>query len=1281
MMQGSRDLHRRWWLSKRFSIFDAKYVSGTYKSDAVEIKCLNGTEAGQQFTITAGYPLDYGYGINNKPREKGVTLNIGDSYTFTTQEVVNVGDPIRIYGAPNISELDLSPMTNRLATLTVTNANSDTLGTKMKKLVVGNPNVANMELKEISGLKKLTSLEYLDIQGLKNITSLDLTSQPQLKELKAFGSNIASVSFAKGAPIEKLELPTSVTSLDLNHLTRLTTENLLFESGMNGISSISIKGCPKLSKDFAWVYNWYANKTTPNETSSLVMDNVDWRDVNAEQLAELTNLGHISLKGKVTVTDITLEQLNMLIEVFGESAFDKNAELFINAPDAIFVTGRTELLEGESEDYACIVFGAEVQSLSWSIYSGSAGSSYTTIDASTGLLTTKEGTGARTLVIRVVARTSAGTKSIDTSVSVKARTYPASGTTTLSGSNRLNNTREVYKLAVTTPNVNGEYVVTWSLSGMDGYAEIESSSNTQCTIKKLQEATTVVNGTLTATVKKKYNNYSLFSKTFAIELVNDTIAETDKGIVTALYNAGLCANSTYLLKEEAAIITDIDLQPGTSYGTSVFYSQKGNIKSFDGFKYFTSVTKVPKYLFGSDTYYGNWYTGFTSITIPSTVTVLEEKCFCSTSSLKHIKGGESVNEIGNYAFYNCYYIETFELPLFAYVKALPSPDSVVPNSFYASRYKLNSTYISGNTNYGKVGMAIVKDPISKLSVQDKFALKEEVTYDTPLGQATTIYLPDITYCATKIYTNMSEVTSFNISYTSTITGLVKEDTINTNEEVMLDLALGYKVTISAISQIDGYYCADYVNTPGIATNMPFSTTMTYKLITNLYIQHIDGTLYTQDEWTNGGHANDQANGVAVVTSKSSFVIAKTYVDSLSYGYYGTNVAGVVSTKKSDTAALDFKGVSNSEKLQNSPAVSYCKNLVFPNGKTGYLGAAGEWKIIADNKGIINTLLTLIGGDAFPSRAGGGYITPWFWTSTQYNDYSAWTLRTDSYSLQSSSKDSSTVSHYTRAFQSIGSLRIISNRSYAQFSVTYTNLWGVIKTDTIGVGVNALYIKQGTEVNIVPLSVFDGLEVEGKTFIYSIDQSEQTFNYAIGEGIYIQHIDGSLYTTDEWTSGEYTNDESNGVAVVVSDAFVIAKENISGGPKWGGSGTTVMGIVTSKSLSDALLDYDGEGNTQKIIEQLSGTGSVTAAEACANYTFPNGKKGYLPAYGEWNIAKNNKAAIDSVMALIGGVAISPKYYLSSTQYSDSFAWGLYWGSNGASGVSKTGGYPSRAFQSL
>ena len=46
MLQGKRDLHRKWWLAKRFSIYDAKFVTGPYKSQAIEFKCINGTPSG-----------------------------------------------------------------------------------------------------------------------------------------------------------------------------------------------------------------------------------------------------------------------------------------------------------------------------------------------------------------------------------------------------------------------------------------------------------------------------------------------------------------------------------------------------------------------------------------------------------------------------------------------------------------------------------------------------------------------------------------------------------------------------------------------------------------------------------------------------------------------------------------------------------------------------------------------------------------------------------------------------------------------------------------------------------------------------------------------------------------------------------------------------------------------------------------------------------------------------------------------------------------------------------
>ena len=652
MLQGKRDLHRRWWLSKRFSIYDAKFVSGEYKSQSIELKCMNNTPAGQRFSIKAGYPLDYGFGINDVPRETGVTLAVGESHTFETTEVVNLGDPIRIYGAPNIEEVDLSPIANRLTLVTVANVYSEFLGTKLKKLILGGDGVNNIEVSEISGLKQAKMLTHLDVRGMKGIKALDLTFQPYFEELKAVGSGVASLSFAKGSPVSRLELPSTMKAITLEQLPNLTSSGLELEDIRN-INTISIKGCPKLSNDFSWIMSWYNTKNTEDSKCTLIMDNVNWTNVDATQLIALKNLGVLNLKGKVVLSSITLEQLNTLIGVFGETAFDKNSDFFINAPDAIFVSGRTELLEGESEDYNCIVFGGEVKRLTWSIYSG--GNSYTSINAETGVLTTTEGIGNRTLTIRVIANTDSGSKVKDLTVTVKSRVYPSSSRTTISGSSKLESTRTTYQLVFSESGITGDMVATWTLSGLDGYAEIESHDDSSCVVKKLTETSTLVQGTLSCTLKKRYNNANLFTVTKNIEIVNELVAETDTGIVTALYNAGLCANPNYITKEEAALVTDVDLQPGTSQSTSIFYPQQRKIKSFDGFKYFIGVTSIKDRTFFDCSY-------LTSITLPEGITSLGETCFFNCRSLTSIALPESVASIGRSCFSGCRSLTSITIP-------------------------------------------------------------------------------------------------------------------------------------------------------------------------------------------------------------------------------------------------------------------------------------------------------------------------------------------------------------------------------------------------------------------------------------------------------------------------------------------------------------------------------------------------------------------------------------------------------------------------------------------
>ena len=156
------------------------------------------------------------------------------------------------------------------------------------------------------------------------------------------------------------------------------------------------------------------------------------------------------------------------------------------------------------------------------------------------------------------------------------------------------------------------------------------------------------------------------------------------------------------------------------------------------------------------------------------------------------------------------------------------------------------------------------------------------------------------------------------------------------------------------------------------------------------------------------------------------------------------------------------------------------------------------------------------------------------------------------------------------------------------------------------------------------------------------------------GIYILDTDENLTTVNNWNTAN--NSKAVGVYVGTENSkFVIAPTDYNATREWGGYGTTISGIVTSSDKTTAKKDYAGETNTDKIIAQL-GKGNAPAAEFCRNYTFKNGKKGYLWSFGEAQDAYNNKAAIDAAMRKIGGTAIATEDYLwTSTQYSSDRAW--------------------------
>ena len=533
MLQGNRSQHRKFWLAKRFSYFDSIFVSGAYKAQAIEIKCIDNTPAGQKFTITAGTDMDYGYGINNVARASNITLDENATHTFTTEETVNRGDPIRIYAAPNIKGLDLSAMADRLAVVTIDNVFDESLGTKFKELIIGNPVKENTTVEDISGITRAEKLEYLDVRNMKGLTSLNLSNQKNIQYVDATGSNIANIEFAKGAALQTFKMPIAMQTMRLEQLPYLSS--VVSENNFMTLRTIVVKNCPYLTQNFKLIYDWRMNTQIGAENLELEMTGVQWSNITPEELISLGALGSINLKGKAYISAATQEQIDALTNIFGVNCFEQGNDFQIIVPDGLFIGGLNEVRGGKTIELSAVIFAENPGSVTWSIQSGSGAS----IQSSSGLscvVSTTESTSDRDIVVQArhvpsgAGEVTYATKTIKVTKVVRATSGTVTGPATVGSIGE-------FKYNASPSNINEPYSVEWSVTGdaaTAGYVNVKSQNNESCQVQVTQKVNntsfnvvaTVNNGKSTFTVSKSviigvkmvlniYSNQSGDEATFA----------------------------------------------------------------------------------------------------------------------------------------------------------------------------------------------------------------------------------------------------------------------------------------------------------------------------------------------------------------------------------------------------------------------------------------------------------------------------------------------------------------------------------------------------------------------------------------------------------------------------------------------------------------------------------------------------------------------------------------------------------------------------------------------
>lgn len=204
---------------------------------------------------------------------------------------------------------------------------------------------------------------------------------------------------------------------------------------------------------------------------------------------------------------------------------------------------------------------------------------------------------------------------------------------------------------------------------------------------------------------------------------------------------------------------------------------------------------------------------------------------------------------------------------------------------------------------------------------------------------------------------------------------------------------------------------------------------------------------------------------------------------------------------------------------------------------------------------------------------------------------------------------------------------------------------LISSEVIGLSNGLITGEEFLSTDIGGFSVFQFLTEQGFAEI-----TEEQF-YCVLDGIYIQHIDGTLYTGDQWTTRGFGNDKINGIASInpYNGTNLIVAKNPIGEMPWSSiPNTLIEGVTTITEYDKVLIDRAGIKNS----ELIAAADPESAAAACANYTFPNGQKGHLATVRE---ADSVKQCITSEIMKIIGVTIDDTILWTSTQCDATQAW--------------------------
>ena len=395
-LQGDRTSHRHWFLRSSYDYFDALNVCGEYTSKRFEARTIS-IAPDKYIYITAAATSYFGWEHTNDIVESGIKIEKGETGYLTINQTLHYQDPLHIFGANKIAELDMHEISqNFYADIDFSSTTDEVLGSQLKKIILGTGDGATktrlnngefntqISANVIGGVDTLDKLEYLDVQGMNTLRNIDMTNMKSLKKFYAAGSILAAFNPGDGSNLSDVELPTTIMSMTMNGC-NLTDGNghcviKWYETNYNDNvpTSVTLTTVPATMRTliftgmgndngtkeliFDWVnavYDEYGDDGLYN--LQITCRNVNWDEVDADDLLLLSKIpssarnitGYIKCGGTLTGEDVVAIQ-----DAFGEGVFTNNpgVPLRIDADGGFVIAAPSNIDAGDSYHVSGISF-------------------------------------------------------------------------------------------------------------------------------------------------------------------------------------------------------------------------------------------------------------------------------------------------------------------------------------------------------------------------------------------------------------------------------------------------------------------------------------------------------------------------------------------------------------------------------------------------------------------------------------------------------------------------------------------------------------------------------------------------------------------------------------------------------------------------------------------------------------------------------------------------------------------------------------------------------------